>query len=198
VQGYHVVLFVHLVSLLLAAGAAATLHVADVEIRRAQSLSEALRLALRMKRTATAFPFAIVGLVGSGIYMTHHLAWGFSTPWVLAGEVGLAAIVVLGDAVNGRFGRQLGAAIGGALARGGDGALTEEVRAHLENPVAKLASVAPTALRFGVIYVMTVKPGATGSTVAMLVALAAGAVASQALLRTPAAARELATAEATS
>jgi hypothetical protein len=32
----------------------------------------------------------------------------------------------------------------------------------------------------------------------MLVALAAGAVASQALLRTPAAARELATAEATS
>lgn len=193
-QGYHVVLFVHLVSLLIAAGAAATLHAADLQIRRAPSLSAALRLALLMKRAALAFPVAIVGLVGSGIYMTNHLGWGFSTPWVLAGEVGLGTIVALGDAVNGRFGRQLGMAIGGALARGGDGPLTDEVRARLANPVAKLASVAPTALMFGVVYVMTVKPGATGSAIAMLVAVAAGAVASQTLLREPAPAAEAAAA----
>jgi hypothetical protein len=190
VQGYHVVLFVHLVSLLIAAGAAATLHAADLQIRRAPSLSAALRLALLMKRAALAFPVAIVGLVGSGVYMTNHLAWGFSTPWVLAGEVGLGTIVALGDAVNGRFGRQLGMAIGGALARGGDGPLTDEVRERLANPVAKLASTAPTALMFGVVYVMTVKPGATGSAVAMLVAVAVGAVASQTLLREPAPAPE--------
>jgi hypothetical protein len=185
VQAYHVVLFVHLVSLLIAAGAAALLHVADVEIRRAQTLLEAGRLGLRMKRTAMAFPVAVVGLVGSGIYMTHHLGWGYSTPWVLAGEVGLGAIVLLGDLVNGRNGAKLGAAIGGAIGRGGDGPLTDEVRARLDDPVAKLASVAPTSLTLGVVYCMTVKPGATGATVAMLVAMAAGAVASQVLLRQP-------------
>jgi hypothetical protein len=195
VQGYHVVLFVHLVSLLLAVGAAGTLHAADLQIRRAPSLSAALRLALLMKRAAMAFPFAIVGLVGSGIYMTHHLAWGFSTPWVLAGEVGLGAIVALGDAVNGRFGRQLGMAIGGALARGGDGPLTDEVRERLANPVAKLASMAPTALMLGVVYVMTVKPGATGSALAMVVAVAVGAVASQVVLRDRSEAPEAAAAE---
>jgi hypothetical protein len=61
--------------------------------------------------------------------------------------------------------------------------------------VAKLALVAPTALMFGVVYVMTVKPGVTGSTVAMLVAVAAGVVASQTLLRAPSEVPEAAVAE---
>jgi hypothetical protein len=186
-QTYHVVLFIHLVSLLIAAGAVTTLHIADVEIRRARTLSEAGRLAMRMKKTAHAFPFAVVGLVGSGIYMTHHLAWGFSTPWVLGGEVGLGAIIVVGDVVNGGYGKKLGAAIGGAIARGGDGPLTDEVLARLDDPIAKFAGVAPTGLMFGVIYLMTVKPGALGSALAPLIALALGGIASQVLLRTPAA-----------
>lgn len=185
-QTYHVVLFIHIVSLLIAVGAVATLHIADVEIRRARTLSEAGRLGMRMKVTAHAFPVAIVGLVGSGIYMTHHLGWGFSTSWVLAGLVGLGAIVVLGDVVNGRNGRKLGALIGAAIASGGDGPLTDEVRARLDDPLAKFAAVAPTGIMFGVIYDMTVKPAALGSALAILIALALGGIASQVLLRSPA------------
>lgn len=185
-QTYHVVLFIHIASLLIAVAAVSTLHIADVEIRRARTLSEAGRLGMRMKKTAHAFPVAIVGLVGSGIYMTHHLAWGFSTAWVLAGEVGLAAIVVVGDVVNGRNGRKLGATIGAAIASGGDGPLTDEVRARLDDPLAKFAAVAPTGIMFGVIYDMTVKPAALGSALAILIALALGGVASQVLLRSPA------------
>lgn len=185
-QTYHVVLFIHIASLLIAVGAVTTLHIADVEIRRARTLSEAGRLGMRMKNTAHAFPVAVVGLVGSGIYMTHHLAWGFSTAWVLAGEVGLAAIIVIGDVVNGRNGRKLGAAIGGAIASGGDGPVTDEVRALLDDPLAKFAAVAPTGIMFGVIYNMTVKPAALGATLAMLIAIALGGVASQVLLRSAA------------
>lgn len=182
-QTYHVVLFIHLASLLIAVGAATTLHIADVEIRRARTLGEVGRLGLRMKATAKVFPIAIVGLIGSGIYMTHDVGWGFSAPWVLAGEVGLGAIVLLGDLVNGRNGRKLGETIGAAMAQGGDGPVTPAVQARLDDPLAKFASIAPTALMFGVIYAMTVKPGTLGSTVAMLVALAVGAVASQTLFR---------------
>lgn len=185
-QTYHVVLFVHLVSLLIAVGAVATMHIADIEIRRARTLGEAGRLGMRMKKTAHAFPIAIVGLVGSGVYMTHHLGWGFSAPWVLAGECGLAGIIVLGDLVNGRNGARLGASIGAGIAAGGPNApVTDEVRARLDDPIAKFAAVAPTSLMFGVIYAMTVKPGTLGSTLAMLIALAVGGVASQALLRSP-------------
>jgi hypothetical protein len=184
---YHVVLFIHLCALLVAVAAAATLHLADFEIRRAQTLAETGRLGLRMKSAAMGFPVAIVGLVGSGIYMTNHFGWGFSTPWVLAGEVGLAAIVVLGDLVNGRNGKRLGATIGAAIAQHGPNApVTEDVKARLADPVAKLASAAPTGLMFGVIYAMTVKPGALGSALCMLIGLAAGAVFAQVLLRTPA------------
>jgi hypothetical protein len=184
-QLYHVLLFVHIVSLLIAAAAAATLHLADIEIRRATTLAEAGRLGLRMKKTAHAFPFAIVGLVVTGVWMTHRLGWGFSSPWVLAGIAGLAAIIVLGDAVNGAYGKRLGGRIGAALARGGDGPLPDDVIACLDDPLAKVAAVAPTGLMLGVIYVMTAKPGVTGSVLAMLIALLAGAVASQLLLRRP-------------
>jgi uncharacterized membrane protein len=193
-QLYHVLLFVHIVSLLIAAGAVATLHLADLEIRRTSSLAEAGRLALRMKKTAHAFPFAIVGLVVTGVWMTHRLGWGFSAPWILAGEVGLGAIIVLGDAVNGSYGKRLGSRIGAALGRGGDGPLPDDVLACLDDPVAKAAAVAPTGLMFGVVYVMSAKPGVTGSVLAMLIALLAGVVVSQPLLRRPAARAERAVA----
>ncbi len=191
---YHVVLFIHLASLLVAAGAVTTLHLADIEIRRARTLGEAGRLGLRMKKTAHAFPIAVVGLVGSGIYMTHHLGWGFSTAWVLAGEVGLGAIIVIGDAVNGTyFGRRLGATIGAAIAVSGPGApVTDEVRARLADPVAKAAAVAPTGLMLGVIYAMTVKPAALGAALALLIGLAGGAILGQFMLALPAGAGALA------
>jgi hypothetical protein len=104
---------------------------------------------------------------------------------VLGGEVGLAAIIVIGDVVNGGYGKKLGATIGAALGRGGDGPVTDEVRARLDDPIAKFAAVAPTGILFGVIYDMTVKPATLGSALAPLLGLVVAGVLSQVLLAVP-------------
>ena len=187
-QAYHAVLYIHLLSLLIATGASAVMHVSDVEMRRAQTLGEVGRAGMRAKSAAMTFPLAVVGLVGSGIYMGHHIAWGWTSAWLLAGMVGLFAIVVLGDGVNGRHGRKLGATIGATIGRSGDGPVTDEVRALLADPIGKVASVAPTTLMLGIVYVMTEKPGAVGSALALAISLVAAGVIAPLLLRTPAAA----------
>jgi hypothetical protein len=180
VNAYRIVLYVHLVSLLLATGAAAVTHVAHHALRRARTLSEAGRCGLTMKSAARAFPPAVVGLFGSGAYMVSD-AWSWSAAWVVAAVAGLAAIVLLGDLVNGRNGRALGQAIGRTLAAQGDGPVTAEVTRLLESRLAIAASFTPTLLMLGVVYLMTAKPGAAGCAAALLVPLAASAAAGQLL-----------------
>lgn len=171
---YQIVLYVHLLALLLAAGAAAVIHVAEASMRRAPLLSEAGRWGLTAKATARAFPVAVVALLGSGAYMVSD-SWSWSTPWVLAAISGLAAIVLVGDVVNGRHGKAVGQAIGRTLATTGDGPLTDEVTRLLGSPVAIAGSFMPTALMVGVVFVMVTKPGALGSALALLVCVALAA-----------------------
>jgi hypothetical protein len=185
VQTYHAVLYIHLLSLLIAVAVSGIIHVSDIEMRRAQTLGEVGRAGLRIKNAAMGFPIAVIGLVGSGVYMAHHLGWGWTSPWILAGEVGLFTIVAVGDAVNARHGKKLGEAIGAAMARGGDGPVTAEVKELLDDPVAKFTAVMPTLLALGVVYVMTEKPGALGSALALAIAFASAAVIGPLLLRAP-------------
>lgn len=182
--GYHMALTIHLLALLLAAGAAATTHFAHALMRRARTLSEAGRWGLAVKSTAHLFPVAVLGLVGSGAYMVSD-AWSWSAPWVIASLAGLAAIVLVGDVVNGRNGRAAGQAIGRALAHGGDGPVTAEVTRLLESRLALSASFAPTLLMVGVVYVMTNKPGAAGCSAALLAAVAVSAATGPLLARAP-------------
>jgi hypothetical protein len=174
VSTYQIVLYIHLLALLLATGTATIVHLGDLSMRRAQTLSEAGRWGLLIKRSVIAFPIAAVVLFGSGAYMVSDV-WSWSTPWVLAAICGLAAIMLMGDLVNGRNARKVGEAIGGTLARQGDGPLTDEIVALLENPVSIAASFAPTVLMLGVVYVMTAKPGAGGSAATLLVCVAVAA-----------------------
>jgi hypothetical protein len=179
-DAYSIVLFIHLLGLLIATGAAAVTHVAYHAMRRSPTLSEAGRWGLTMKRASRAFPIAVVLLLASGAYMASD-RWSWSLPWVLAGLTGLAAIVVVGEAVLGRHGRRLGQTIGATIARHGDGPITNEVRAQLDSRVALSASFAPPLLMLAIVYVMTTKPGAVGSAAALLIASALAAAAGPAL-----------------
>jgi hypothetical protein len=183
VHVYSVVLFIHLLSLLIAAGAAAVLALAQVQMRRAERVRQVAQWALAAKNTARVFPFAVAGLVGSGIYLVQS-SWSFSDPWVLGGICGLAAIVVLGDAVDGRHGRKIGRAAGEALLAHGDGHLGPDLKRLLSQPLPKAVSLAPTLLMLGVVFVMVTKPGAAGSAAALLVALALSVPCGPALFRT--------------
>jgi uncharacterized membrane protein len=183
---YHVVLYVHLFSLLIAVAASGVMHVSDFELRRASSLAEAGRIVRRMKATGPAFAPAVVGLLGSGIYLTHDAGWGFSSSWVVTGFVGLFLIVAVGDALNARNGKRLGTAIGAALGRSGDGPLTDEVRRLLDDPIAKIGGLFPTAVALGVVYAMSVKPAPLGCALALAIPIALAIVIAPRLLAMPA------------
>jgi hypothetical protein len=180
---YSVVLFVHILSVLIATGAATIVTLAAIQMRRAENYGQVARWAMAAKNAAKGFPVAVVGLVGSGIYLVQS-AWSWSDPWVIGALVGLGAIIVIGHGVESRRGRALGRALGEALATAGDGPVDGEPARLLEQKIGKATSAAPTLLMLGVAFVMVTKPGTAGTVAALLVALALSAPVGIALFRT--------------
>jgi len=179
---YSVVLFIHLLSLLIAAGAAAVVTLANVQMRRAETLGQVARWGMAAKNTAKAFPVAIVGLVGSGIYMV-QTEWSWSDPWVIGALVGLGMIIVFGEGLEARRGRALGRALGEAIATGGDGPVDGEPARLLEDNLGKAIPAAPTLLMLGVVFIMVTKPGTAGTIIALAVALALSVPVGRAVFR---------------
>ena len=93
---YHVVLYIHLLSLLLAFGAASVLCVCLFQLRGARELTDAIPWGRVAGKTGRLFPIAILGLFGTGAYMTSDV-WTWSTGWI---EVAIVALVVLGLQVS--------------------------------------------------------------------------------------------------
>ena len=75
---YHVVLYIHFMALFVGIGAGAVLLVCLFQLRAAQTLADAVPWGVVSGKTARAFPIAILGLFGSGAYMTSDL-WSWST-----------------------------------------------------------------------------------------------------------------------
>lgn len=165
--GYSIALFFHLVSLLAAGGATALAGYAALRLRIATSPPEVARWGMMIGKVVRVFPPATLGLLGSGAYMT-QTAWSWSTPWIIAGLVGLAMIVLLGSGVEASRGR----------------ALKHEVRTHglsergrrlLRDPIAWTAKATTWTLVLAVMFVMTTKPPAWGCAISLVIALLAGA-----------------------
>ena len=166
---YSIALFLHFVSLL-AAGAGATLAgYAALQLRGATSAAEVARWGMMIGKVVRVFPAATLGLVGTGAYMTQK-AWSWSTPWVVAGLVGLTMIVLLGAGVEASRGRALEDEV---RARG----LSERARRLLRDPLAWTSKAVTWTLMLAVMFVMSTKPPAWGCAVALLVAVLAGAIA---------------------
>src|SRR4051794_15581620 len=100
---YHVVLYVHLLALFVGIGAGAVLVVCLFQLRAAQTLADAVPWGIVVGKTEKAFPIAVVGLFGSGAYMTSHL-WTWSTGWIDVSIAALALLALQGPLVGGRFG----------------------------------------------------------------------------------------------
>ena len=89
---YHVVLYIHLLSLFVGIGAAAVLVVCLFQLRGANELMQAVPFGMVAGKTARAFPVAILGLFATGAYMTSDV-WTWDTGWIV---VAIVALVVLG------------------------------------------------------------------------------------------------------
>jgi hypothetical protein len=167
---YHVVLYIHLLALFIGIGAGAVLLACLLQLRAARTLEQAVPWGVMAGKVGKFFPIAIVGLFGSGAYMTSHV-WTWSTRWI---DVGIAALVVLlvqGAGIGERTGHKLGA----ALQVNGPGPLGSEARRMALHPGLWVVEFSNLGIVFGVVWNMTQKAGLGESIAAVLVGYGVGA-----------------------
>jgi hypothetical protein len=186
---YHYVLYVHFLALFVGVGAGAVILACLLQLKAARTVEQAGPWGMMAGKVGKFFPIAILGLFGTGAYMTSETTfpWTWSTGWI---EVAIGALVVLtvqGAGIAERTGHKLGA----ALQANGPGPLGPEARRMCLHPGLWVVEFSNLGIVFGVVWNMTQKPGLGESLAAVLIGYAAGAVA--ALLITRSAQEELAT-----
>ena len=167
---YHVVLYLHFLSLFVGVGAGSTLLVALIKLRGAETVADAAPWGMLAGQVEKAFPVAVLGLFGSGAYMTSDV-WTWSTGWIEVSIVGLVLVALQGPLVGGRAGHRLKH----ALMENGPGALSAKTRVLARHPGLWVTECTNLALVFGIVWNMTQKPSTGSAIVTLVVAYVAGA-----------------------
>jgi hypothetical protein len=183
VNTYHYVLYVHLLSLFIGIGAASVLLVCLFQLRAARTLEQAAPWGMMSGKVGKFFPVAILGLFGTGAYMTSETTfpWTWSTRWI---DVGIAVLVVLfaqGFGIAERTGHKLGA----AMQANGPGPLGPECRRLALHPGLWVVEFTNIGLVLGVVWNMTQKPGLGEALAAVLIGYAVGAALALLVTRSP-------------
>ena len=160
---YHYVLYVHLLSLFVGIGAAAILVVCLFQLRGARELMEAVPWGAVAGKTGRMFPIAILGLFGSGAYMTSDV-WTWSTGWIDVAIVALVVLALQGPLVAERTGKKLEH----ALRENGPGPLGAQARRMTRHPGLWMTEFSAIGLVLAIVWNMTTKPS-TGSAIAAAV-----------------------------
>jgi hypothetical protein len=183
VNTYHDVLYVHFLALFVGIGAGAVLLTCLFQLRAARTLEQAVPWGVVSGKVAKLFPVAILGLFGTGAYMTSETTfpWTWSTRWI---DVAIGALVVL--TVQGAgIAEQTAKKLEAALHANGPGPLGPECRRMALHPGLWVVEFSNLGLVFGVVWDMTRKPGLGESLAAVLVGYALGAVLALLLSRAP-------------
>jgi hypothetical protein len=167
---YHVVLYIHLMALFVGIGAASVLLVCLFNLRAARTLAEAVPWGTLAGQTEKFFPIAVLGLFGSGAYMTSDF-WTWSTGWIDVSIAGLAVVALQGPLVGGRTGHKLEH----ALQENGPGELKEHALRMARHPGLWVTELTNVGIVFGIVWNMTQKPGTGSAAAAVLIGYAAGA-----------------------
>lgn len=168
-DGYRLVLFLHLTALLAAIGTSALLHFAETQLRAATTVAALRTWASLIERGGRVFPAALLVLLGSGSYLVHR-GWSWDTGWVDAGLAGVAVLFAVGAGIVGGRSR----ALRRELVNCPDGALSAPLAYIAREHVAGIASWTNTGLALGIVFVMTTKPALAGSLLALAAAAALG------------------------
>jgi hypothetical protein len=170
-DGYTLVLFLHLCSLLGAIGTAALLHFAEARLREANTVAAIRVWARVIEKGAKVFPLALLVLIGTGAYLVDR-RWTWSAGWIEAGLAGVVALFVVGAGVVGGRSRALRRELRDAA----DGALPPRLAYVAREHVGGIASWTNTGLALGIVFVMTTKPALPGSLASLVIAGGLGAV----------------------
>ena len=151
-DAYHVVLYVHILSLLIGISAGVVATICLLKLRRAETLADAAPWGQLTGQIEKAFPVSIVGLYATGAYMTSQY-WTWSTSWIVIPIVGLAVLSLQGPLVAGRRGH----AVKQALMANGPGPLGSEARRMTRDRALWIADLTNETLVLAVIWVMVRK-----------------------------------------
>jgi hypothetical protein len=177
---YHVVLYIHLLALFVGVGAASVLLACLIQLRGAQTLADAVPWGMVAGKTTRAFPVAILGLFGTGAYMTSDV-WTWSTRWIDVSIAGLVLITLQGPLVAERTAKKLER----ALHDNGPGPLGKHARRMARHPGLWVAELTNIGMVLGVVWCMTQKPGTASSIAAVVGGYLVGAAVGLPFTRLP-------------
>jgi len=179
---YHVVLYIHLLALFVGIGAGAILVLCLFQLRAARTLEAAAPWGAVAPKVARAFPIAILGLFGSGAYMTSDL-WTWDTGWIVVAIVALVVLGVQGPLLAERAGKKVGQSMG----ENGPGELREPALRMTRYTPLWASELSSLGLVLGVVWNMTTKPGTGAAIAAAIGGYAVGATLAILFTRKPSA-----------
>src|SRR5262249_27366557 len=170
---YQIALFLHILGALGFFIAIGVFYAAVLGVRRAQTAgSIKLWAGAAAGVSRILFPISFLVIVIAGIYMV-VIAWGEKAQWA---GVALLAFILLAVAATVIQGRRI-AALGRSAAGEPDSApVTGALWTQAHDPVTWVSVNASAAFAIGIVYLMTLKPDALGSVIALLIALIIGLV----------------------
>jgi hypothetical protein len=170
---YKIALFLHILGALGFFIAIGVFYVAVLGVRRAQTVgSIKLWTGAAAGVSRILFPISFLVVVIAGIYMVVTV-WGEKAPWA---GVALIAFLILGVGATFIQGRRM-AALGQSAAGQPDNApVTDALQAQAHDAVTWVSVNASAAFAIGIVYLMTLKPDAIGSVIALLISLVVGLV----------------------
>jgi uncharacterized membrane protein len=140
------------------------------QLRAARELTDAIPWGRVAGKIARLFPVAILGLFGSGAYMTSDV-WTWSNGWIVVGVVALVVLAIQGPVIAERSGKKLER----ALRENGPGPLGEHARRMTRYWGLWVIEFSAIGLVLGVVWNMTTKPGTGGAIAAAVIGYGVGA-----------------------
>lgn len=170
---YNFALFVHIIG---AFGLIAAITAEAIGLRglRSATRSDDALLWLGISRgiVMRLAPASLGLILVAGLYMT-ATTWG-PRGWILAALASLVLLAIVGAFATGMRMARIGPAVGRA-----QGALSDEQRSRLRDPMLLTSLWVRSAIVFGISLLMTLKPSGLTSLVIVVLAVAAGLLAGQ-------------------
>ncbi len=168
---YRIALFLHIVGALGLFVGLGLEWMSVRQLRRAFTGGEAIGWIRPLGSLRRLYPASMAAILASGLYMT-AAGWG-RVWWAVFGLIGMVLIAAIG---RGLAGGRMSAVRRATFEEGGP--LSPASRALLRDPVLWGSVQARVALALGIVFLMSVKPGLTGSLATLAVASLAGIAAS--------------------
>ncbi len=170
---YHIALFLHIMALVVAAGATAITKLAAARRARARTIGEVLEWHNTLTSAARAFPIVLaVFVITGGFMLSRNNAQVWATGFVVAGMVGVVLLLASGIFL-GMKGKALGGMLQQMAAKGAD----QPAPRLVPPPILTALPVINTTLALSVAFDMVTKPASIATALTVVaIGIALGAV----------------------